>query len=90
MEQEKNILIAKRVLGKGDTWNLCTPEGTVIFNPLYGEGIPSLTHVLEEYFQKHQYVGNFVISPQKGEIYIITTEEVTPEPPKKFNIYGDR
>jgi hypothetical protein len=25
----------------------------------------------------------------KGELYIITTENVAPPPPKKFNIYGD-
>jgi hypothetical protein len=44
---------------------------------------------LEGYFVKHQYKGNFVISPSKGEIYMITTEEVVAPPPKKFNIYGD-
>jgi len=88
MEQEKNILIARR-MPPGDNWMLCTPDGTVIFDTEYPKGFPSLTHVLEGYFVKHQYKGNFVISPSKGEIYMITTENVEVLPPKKFNIYGD-
>jgi hypothetical protein len=86
---EKNILIAKRQIGNGDIWDLCTPDGTIIFDG-DGKGFPSLTHVLEKYFQKYEYKGDFIISPSKGKIYILTTEEVTPPEPKKFNIYGDR
>jgi hypothetical protein len=88
MTKEKNTLIARRV-PPGDNWMLCTPDGTVIFDTEYPKGFPSLTHVLEGYFVKHQYKGNFVISPSKGEIYMITTEKFTPEPPKRFTIYGD-
>jgi 16S rRNA G1207 methylase RsmC len=83
MEQvEKNILIAKRV-PPGDRFVLIDePEN--IHN--------SLTETLEAYFQKTQVKCEFRLAPLKGELYMITTEEVEPPPPppaKKFNIYGD-
>jgi hypothetical protein len=85
----KKELIAKRMAEKGgDKWNLCTPEGLVIFEIPVWE-FPSLTDVLEAYFQKYQYKGDFIISPSKGEIYILLDEMVEIPPPKKFNIYGD-
>lgn len=81
MEQEKNILIAKRV-PPSDRWSLVNdgPEGK-IYN--------SLTETLEAYFQVTQKPCEFRLAPLKGELYMITTEEVSPEPPKRFNIYGD-
>jgi DNA topoisomerase VI subunit B len=79
MEQvEKNILIAKRV-PPSDRWSLINED--IIYN--------SLTETLEAYFQKTQTRCDFKLSPLKGELYIITTEEVAPPPPKKFNLYGD-
>ncbi len=79
---EKNILIAKRV-PPGDRFVLIDePEN--IHN--------SLTETLEAYFQKTQVKCEFRLAPLKGELYMITTEEVAPPPPppaKKFNIYGD-
>lgn len=79
---EKNILIAKRV-PPGDRWTLID-NGKDIHN--------SLTETLEAYFQETQVKCEFRLAPLKGELYMITTEEVAPPPPppaKKFNIYGD-
>ena len=78
MEKEVYRLIAKRV-PPGDRWQLLDEE------KVYS----SLTETLEAYFAKVQKVYDFKLSPLKGEIYIITNEIVAPEPPKKFNIYGD-
>jgi len=78
MEIEVYKLIAKRV-PPGDRWQLLDEE------KVYS----SLTETLEAYFAKVQKAYDFKLSPLKGEIYIITNEMVIPEPPKKFNIYGD-
>jgi hypothetical protein len=78
MEKEVYKLIAKRV-PPGDRWQLLDEE------KVYS----SLTETLEAYFAKVQKAYDFKLSPLKGEIYIITNETVAPEPPKKFNIYGD-
>ena len=78
MEIEVYKLIAKRV-PPGDRWQLLDEE------KIYS----SLTETLEVYFAKVQKAYDFKLSPLKGEIYIITNEMVIPEPPKKFNIYGD-
>jgi len=78
--EEKNVLIAKRV-PPGDRWALID-EPTVVQN--------SLTETLEAYFQKVSIKPQaFRLEPLKGELYMITTEDVAPPPPKKFNIYGD-
>ena len=79
MEQvEKNILIAKRV-PPGDRWSLLNEDK--VYN--------SLTETLEAHFKKSGIGCDFRLSPLKGELYMISTEEITSEPPKKFNIYGD-
>ena len=78
MEKEVYKLIAKRV-PPGDRWQLLDEE------KVYS----SLTETLEAYFAKVQKAYDFKLSPLKGEIYIITNEMVIPDPPKKFNIYGD-
>jgi hypothetical protein len=78
MEKEVYKLIAKRV-PPGDRWQLLDEE------KIYS----SLTETLEAHFAKVQKAYDFKLSPLKGEIYIITNEMVIPEPPKKFNIYGD-
>jgi hypothetical protein len=77
---EKNVLIAKRV-PPGDSWILVNDEKKIVHK--------SLTETLEAYFQKVNKSYEFRLAPLKGELYIITTEEIVPEPPKKFNIYGD-
>lgn len=79
--KEKYVLIATRV-PPSDRWRLVDdgPEGK-IYN--------SLTETLEAYFQSTQIRCDFKLAPLKGELYMITTEEVSPPPPKKFNLYGD-
>lgn len=77
---EKNVLIAKRV-PPGDRWQLLNGDDTV-YN--------SLTETLEAFYQKSVSKPQaFRLEPLKGELYMITTEETAPPPPKKFNIYGD-
>jgi hypothetical protein len=78
--KEKNVLIARRV-PPGDKWVLVDDDKQIVHS--------SLTETLEAYFQKVQRPYEFRLAPLKGELYIITTEEVAPPPPKRFNIYGD-
>jgi len=81
MEKEINVLIATRV-PPSDRWRLVDEESN-------GKIYTSLTETLEAYFQANQKPCEFRLAPLKGELYMITTEEVVPDPPKKFNIYGD-
>jgi hypothetical protein len=78
--KESNILIARRV-PPGDQWCLVDDEKQIVHK--------SLTETLEAYFQKVNKPYEFRLAPLKGELYVITTENVAPPPPKKFNIYGD-
>jgi len=78
MENEINELIATRVAGKGDTWKLI--EG--------GTEYPSLTETLEAYFQNTGNKCNFRLEPLNSKLFAI--KQGNPEPPKRFNIYGDR
>ena len=80
MEIEHNILIAQRHI-PGDNWILVDDTKQIIHN--------SLTETLEAYFQEYQKPCEFRLAPLKGELYMITTENVEVLPPKKFNIYGD-
>jgi signal recognition particle GTPase len=81
LEKEVNILIASRVLGRGDTWKLV------------GEDIErlSLTDALEAYFQKTQDKCHFRLEPLNSKLFAIKTqiEDIVPTPPKQYNIYGD-
>ena len=77
---EKSILIAKRV-PPGDQWCLVDDKKNTVHK--------SLTEALEAYFQVYQKPCEFRLTPLKGELYMITTEEIAPAPPKKFNLYGD-
>lgn len=80
-EVEYNELIATRVKGKGDTW------------VLIGENkeYPSITDALEAWFQKTNENAHFRLEPLNSKLFAIKkeVEEVRPEPPKRFNIYGD-
>jgi hypothetical protein len=80
MEQEKNILIARRV-PPSDQWCLVDDAKQIVHK--------SLTETLEAYYQKTQNKCEFRLAPLKGELYIITTENVEAPPSKRFNIYGD-
>ena len=80
---EKNILIANRI-APGDRWRLVMdgPNGTIY---------PSLTEVLDAYFQESGNRCDFKLAPLDNKLYVILTEEqevVIPEP-KKYSIYGD-
>jgi hypothetical protein len=66
MEQEKNILIARRV-PPSDQWCLVDDEKQIVYK--------SLTEALEAYYQKTQTKCEFRLAPLKGELYIITTEK---------------
>jgi len=80
MIEEKNILIARRV-PPSDQWCLISDE-KIIYK--------SLTETLEAYYQQSiDKPQAFRLEPLKGELYVITTGEVAPPPPKKYNIYGD-
>jgi hypothetical protein len=80
---EYNELIAVRV-PVGDNWRLIDdgPEGKIH---------PSITEALEAWFQKTGEKVEFRLAPLTGKLYVIRTKEmeIKPEPPKKFNIYGD-
>jgi hypothetical protein len=49
----------------------------------------SLTEVLEAWFEKNQEKAEFRLAPLDSKVYVIRTESKTPEPPKRYNIYGD-
>ena len=78
--QEYLELIATRV-PPGDKWTLVNDK--VVHN--------SITEALEAWFQKTGEKAEFRLAPLAGKLYVIRTEEVEikPEPPKKYNIYGD-
>lgn len=78
MENEHNELIATRVAGKGDSWVLIGDETEH----------SSLTNTLEAYFQLTQDKCDFRLSPLKSKLYAI--KQGNAEPPKRFNMYGDR
>ena len=78
MENEHNELIATRVAGKGDTWKLI--KGDTEY--------PSLTETLEVYFQNTGDKCSFRLEPLNSKLFAI--KQGTPQPPKRFNIYGDQ
>jgi hypothetical protein len=79
-KQEFLEVIANRV-PPGDRWTL------VGDNKMYN----SLTEALEAWFSKTGEKVEFRLAPLDSKLYVIRTEEIEikPEPPKKFNIYGD-
>ena len=80
-EVEKNIKIADRV-PPGDKWQVVGVK----------EIQPSLTDALNAYYVSSTVKPQaFRLEPIKGNLYIITTEdvEIIPEPSKKFDLYGD-
>ena len=81
MEQvEYNELIAERV-PPGDKWLLVGDSTKTVYN--------SLTEVLEAWFEKNQEKAEFRLAPLDSKVYVIRTENKKPEPPKRYNIYGD-
>jgi len=79
-KQEFLELIANRV-PPGDRWTL------VGDNKMHN----SLTEALEAWFGKTGEKAEFRLAPLQSKLYVIRTEEIEikPEPPKRYNIYGD-
>ena len=79
---EHNELIATRV-PPGDRWKLLNDSRKVIHN--------SLTEALESYFMETKQKCEYRLAPMDSKLYVIKTveEEIVPELPKNFNIYGD-
>ena len=79
---EYNELIATRV-PPGDQWVLVNDRNKVIHK--------SLTDALEAWFEKNQEQVEFRLAPLDSKLYVIRSEEkeIQPEPPKRYNIYGD-
>lgn len=77
---EYNELIAERV-PPSDRWSLVGDSTKTVYN--------SLTEVLEAWFDKNQEKAEFRLAPLDSKVYVIRTENKSPEPPKRYNIYGD-
>lgn len=75
-------LIAQRV-PPGDRWKLINDTRKIIHN--------TLTEALEAYFLETKFKGEYRLAPLDSKLYAIKTieEEIVPEAPKNFNIYGD-
>ena len=73
-------LIANRQ-APGDSWVFVGDKNKVVHK--------SLTNALEAWFEMTQEKVEFRLAPLDGKIYVIRTENKAPEPPKRFNIYGD-
>jgi hypothetical protein len=75
-------LIAQRV-PPGDRWKLVNDTRKIIHN--------TLTEALEAYFLETKFKGEYRLAPLDSKLYAIKAieEEIVPEPPKNFNIYGD-
>ena len=79
---EINELIATRV-PPGDRWVLVNDEKEIIHE--------SITDALESWFDKNQEKVEFRLAPLDSKLFAIRSEEeeITPEPTKRYNIYGD-
>jgi hypothetical protein len=73
-------LIATRV-PPSDRWTLVGDKSKVVHK--------SLTDALEAWFEQNQEKAEFRLAPLDSKLYVIRTEEKKPEPPKRFNLYGD-
>jgi hypothetical protein len=79
---EQSELIATR-MPPGDRWLLKNDPRKIVYN--------SLTEALEGYFMETKFKGEYRLAPLDSKLYAIKVieEEVVPEAPKTFNIYGD-
>ncbi len=79
---EQSELIATR-MPPGDRWSLKSDPRKIIYN--------SLTEVLEAYFMETKFKGEYRLAPLDSKLYAIKLieEEIIPEAPRSFNIYGD-
>ena len=79
---EHNKLIATRV-PPGDKWTLVDDKKKVVHE--------SLTDALEAYFKSTGTPSEFRLAPLDSKLYAIVTheEEIIPEEPKEFSMYGE-
>ena len=79
---ERNELIATRV-PPGDKWILVDDKMKVVHE--------SLTDALEAFFQTTGNKCEFRLAPLDSKLYAIATheEEIIPEAPKTYGMYGD-
>lgn len=79
---EYNELIAQR-RSPGDNWTLVDDPKKIVYT--------SLTEVLQAYFEKTGFKGEYRLAPLDSRLYVIKirTEEIKPEEPKIYSIYGD-
>jgi|TARA_Y100000034_G_C6905773_1_gene420231 hypothetical protein len=79
---EHNKLIATRV-PPGDKWVLVDDKKNVVHE--------SLTDVLEAFFKLTGTKCEFRLAPLDSKLYAIMSheEEIIPESPKEYSIYGD-
>ena len=83
--KEEKVLIAVRIIGKGDTWQLHKDYREK------NENHPSLTEALEAYFQVTKFNKAFYLDPIGGKLYSVDRIEIEKEikPPKEYSFYGD-
>ena len=79
---EQKQLIADRV-PPGDRWALTADPSKSVYE--------SLTDTLEAYFKQTKFNAAFYLDPIGGKLYAVerTEVEITPEPIKTFDFYGD-
>ena len=77
---EHNELIAVRV-PPSDKWKLVKDKTETVHK--------SLTDALEAWFEMTQEKAEFRLAHLDSKLYVIRTENKMPDPPKRFNIYGD-
>ena len=80
MKTEHLELIANRQ-ALGDSWVLVGDKNKIVHK--------SLTDALEAWFEMTQEKAEFRLAPLDSKLYVIRTENKMPDPPKRFNIYGD-
>ena len=80
MKEETNELIANRQ-APGDSCVLVGDKHKTVYK--------SLTDALEAWFEMTQEKAEFRLAPLDSKLYVIRTENKMPNPPKRFNIYGD-
>ena len=79
---EEKVLIATR-RPPGDRWSLVDDTTNRVYE--------SIVDTLEAYMNKTNFKGHYRLEPLNSKLYAINTheEEIIPEPPKEYSIYGD-
>ena len=85
-QEEVLELIAIRV-PPGDNWQLAAAVGSKVGSKPIEGLVPTLT----AYVIATEFKGAYRLEPLKGQLYAIRTQTVswTPQPPEKFDLYGE-